>query len=149
MIHFSQYSQYLVWSNTPRTQLGPLLASVTVPGSAFFCRRRGRGRPGWNSGLKDRHGRNVRYGDGVYSLDHHLHVLSHTACLAQSLNHLQERKAAPWQNAWTAKTAQSTWGNDLKETMKEKANDSHEEEINKTVNLVEKQLILIVKNNHL
>lgn len=107
--------QSLVSSDKPKTSLGPLLsASATVPGFAFFCRRKRWGRPGRNSGLKDWHGRTVMHSNGVNPLDYHLHVLPHRASLAQSLNNLQERKAVSCQNSWTSKTTQSITGSNLK-----------------------------------
>lgn len=112
MIHFPSFCWHQVTKLKP--PLGhSLSARPIVPGFAFFCRRSW-GRPGGNSGLKDGHRRVVRHRDGINSLDHHLHVLPHTASLAQPLNSFQKRKAASCQNSWTSKAAESSRDSCLK-----------------------------------
>lgn len=109
------FPSVLAFSQRSKTSLSCLLsACARVPGFAFFCRRKRWGRPGRKSGFADCNGRTVRHSHGVNSLDHHLHVLSDRASLTQSLNNLQERKAASCQNSWSSKTAEGIRGSSLK-----------------------------------
>lgn len=112
-------------ANKLKIPLGPLWAIATVPGSGLFCGRRWR-RSGWTSDSEDWHWGHVRHGDRIHSLDHHLHVLPHGACLAQPFNDLQQGEAVSWRDTWSGKAAQSSWGRRLKETLKEKNSAAHQ-----------------------
>lgn len=88
-------------------------ACPTVPGFALFCGRI-RGRPGGKSGLEGGRGRAVGRGDGVHSLDHHLHVLPHGAGPAETLDGFQEREATSRRRRRTSETARSAGGGGLR-----------------------------------
>lgn len=79
-------------SNKPIGPPGHQLSGCsTVPGFSFLCRRSSSGGLKGCSLFEKGHGRTVCNWDGVNSLDNHIHILIHIACLAKSFNGFQER----------------------------------------------------------
>lgn len=97
-------SLFLTLSWNQVTTQSQLTVCPTLPDFPFLCRTtRLCAGPEGNSGLEDGHRRAVRRSDGINSLDHDLHVLSHRTSLAQGLNSFQERSVS-CQSSWELRT---------------------------------------------